>query len=509
MPIRPAPGPGYCESARANIKALIGEDLFQKYESLVPLLALLDYRTRNEIDFTYVMQRVSSDDFLYYYDAPFYRRIVQSCLAVMLYGWLWIKTALRPKPKTSSDKRPVFSGTFVHSKRYPAARQAIEETYGLKSIVAVCDALARSELSKKSNLLLSLKGNVGNCRPIFFAGFTVEGKQLKRAAEKWCRVYFDLREGTVPGSAAMDAMLAELNRAYFKRLAKLKKSLSRHRIDAYITVNQYNLRDLLWIHACYDLGIRTIQLEHHVMQFSRINFSEEEKMVRYSFTQEFCFWSTAEMLFHKKVFRYENMMKENQELKFRTVGNVEIAYKQACSLIQKYPTERRITYMTSALEAVELDTEEQQTSVREWHWRIYRALKELKERQQIAVRVRYNPWCEQELLQEEAPILREWGFEISESTPESLMDDFCSSTAILASTSSVLATAMDLGRLTYRFNDPAVLSYIRVDPRLNDIQLEDIPNLVFPQNWAPAPLDPDCFFSAEKMLAPGGESFPG
>lgn len=165
--------------------------------------------------------------------------------------------------------------------------------------------------------------------------------------------------------------------------------------------------------------------------------------------------------------------------------------------------------MTSALEAVELDTEEQQTSVREWHWRIYRALKELKERQQIAVRVRYNPWCEQELLQEEAPILREWGFEISESTPESLMDDFCSSTAILASTSSVLATAMDLGRLTYRFNDPAVLSYIRVDPRLNDIQLEDIPNLVFPQNWAPAPLDPDCFFSAEKMLAPGGESFPG
>lgn len=90
-----------------------------------------------------------------------------------------------------------------------------------------------------------------------------------------------------------------------------------------------------------------------------------------------------------------------------------------------------------------------------------------------------------------------------------IMEDSCSRMAIVSSTSTVFSTAMDLGRLTYRFSDPAVMSYIRVDPRLSDIRIEDIPNLIFPRDWVPAPLDPYRFFSAEKLLASDGELFPG
>lgn len=241
-------------------------------------MALLHYRICHETDFSNAMQYISSYDFLYNYNAPFYKKIIQACLAMVLYGWLWVRTRSRPDPKTSGEKHPVFSNTFVHSKRYPAARKSVEETYGLQSIVAVCDALARSEPTKMSNLLLSLKGHFGNRRPIFFAGLSIEGRSLKKAVEKWCRVYFDTREGAAPGKATMDAILEELNQAYFGRLAKLKKTLSRHRIDAHITVNQYNLRDLLLIHAMTSPGggVRTIQLEHNAMQFARINFSEEK-----------------------------------------------------------------------------------------------------------------------------------------------------------------------------------------------------------------------------------------
>lgn len=499
MEIRRALGPDYNESSKEGVMAFVGKERYEKYKEIFPLLVLLQYRANHETDIVDVMQRVSWGDMLIRYHAPRWKAVMHVVGAFILYIYLWIMTI---RGKRSSDKNgetAIFSNTFVNSRRYPVARKQFSEFYGFQTITAVCDALQMGEGSIKKSLLRSLQGNYGTYRPVFFRGVTIEGRKLKKAAMEWCRLFIEYQAGEQIDRARMDRLLETLQREYIKRKKMLKGALENKHIEAYITVNQYNLRDVLIIHACYEIGIRTIQLEHHAAQFSRINYSEEQKMLRYAFAQEFCLWNESERLFHKKIFKYENILGNDDELEFRIVGNIEMTYEQACEITKKCKAERRITFMTSALEDEDLDTAEQVIMIKKWRWEIFHGLKTLMKRQNVMVRIRYTPFAEMQFRSEEIPILKQWGFEISESVPENLIEDMCCSMAIMSTTSTVLSTARALGRMTFRIEDPAV-DYIKADPGLIDICLKNIPEIIFPPVESIGKLNPKDFFLASRLL---------
>ena len=144
----------------------------------------------------------------------------------------------------------------------------------------------------------------------------------------------------------------------------------------------------------------------------------------------------------------------------------------------KYPPERKLTYMTAILE--NWQDPEIRDAYLQWRWDIYKGLKELSERRKIAINIRYRPFSEQEFREKEIPVLKEWGFLISESLPENLMEDLCSSSVIMSATSSVLSTARLFGKLTYRVEDLSFRNSL-MDKEVHDVSVEGIPDIVIPE----------------------------
>ena len=153
----------------------------------------------------------------------------------------------------------------------------------------------------------SLRMDDGGVKPVFLPRFSIAGGRLQQAVMSYYALMRRQTFGqeTVP-EAETDAALAALREAYPARVAALAKSLRKAGLRAYITVNQYNLRDLLMIHACRNLGIRTFQQEHHAMQFCRVPFDTEHPKYRFSLVGEYGFWNRTEQLFHEKVYRYDS-----------------------------------------------------------------------------------------------------------------------------------------------------------------------------------------------------------
>ena len=118
----------------------------------------------------------------------------------------------------------------------------------------------------------------------------------------------------------------------------------------------------------------------------------------------------------------------------------------------------------------------------------------------MIINIRYTPNAERAYREKEAPVLKEWGFRISESVPSNLMEDLCSSVAILSSVSSVLCTARMFGKLTFRVSEWE-LTYIHVDDEIHEVAPEDIPNIVIPEGIEnlPPKIDPEAAFSIKRI----------
>lgn len=497
MAIRKALGADDMYDVDNNLRKSIGESNLEKYKSIKPLLALLDYRVWNETDIEHITSMLSTwDEFI-----PERRGIARKWLhffgGISVYLYTFFKTKFLPG-EIQGEKVILMSNTYVNSERYSSANQSFLTSCGYKVFFSLCDAIKYGNGDIVKSLKKSLKGNYGNLQPIFIFSDSIAGRKLAKLVRELCLVLLKEECENDISERELEILLNKLEREYNKRKENLKKIINRNKFDMYITVNQYNLRDLLIIHACNEMGIRTVQMEHHTMQFSRINFSVEKPMQRLAFAQEYFLWNEGEKLFHEKVFKYYNLFNENERLQFNTMGNLELCYADAKSMIDKYEMKRRVTYMSSALYDTDLDCEDQVKQVKEWRWSIFNQLKLLKERQNVEIRIRYTPYQEMQFREEEIPVLQKWGFEISESTSQCLMEDICSSMAVMSTTSTVLATARALGRLTFRVEDPAV-NYIHVDKKIMDISVEEISEIILNEESSVGQIIETDFFSAKHI----------
>lgn len=465
------------QGARAKLEARLGKDLAKKYRGIEAPLALIDSRMEVSAgDAETGLQR------LFVFDTLRGKKAVSRAVLGLATPVLWAATKLKYLGAKKAEKRLVYSQTFLASVRYPAAREQIEQAYGCTSIVTFLDTLKLGYRDGGMKKILQL--DQGKVRPVFLGDWSVCGGALRRAAVRYAETAY------VAGANrdGLEQALSALEKAYTNRVRRLEKRLGKEKLTLYTTVNQYNLRDLLVIHACKNLGVRTLQQEHHTIQFCQDQFDEKRPKPRLSFAGEYGFWNRMELEFHKKVYTFDSMLYPAEEVRMHVTGNPEMVYEQAERYRQAYPPERKLTYMTAILENWQ-DPDIKETYLK-WRWDIYRGLKELSERQHVIINIRYRPFSEQEFREKEIPVLQEWGFRISESLPENLMEDLCSSSVIMSATSSVLSTARLFGKLTYRVEDLSFRNKL-MDTEVHDVRVADIPDIVIPEGIEDTPQEID------------------
>ena len=463
----------------------------EEFPNIEALLALIDYRMEDAAgNLQYGLSR------LFLHDTLYGKKAATRALAELLTPVLWLLSKAKNRAVKKADPRLAFSNTFLLSSRYAKTREATEKATGCTAILTFTDLLKRENPDQQINLKASLKPERHNVRPIYFRGAGIIGGKLQKAVVRYCELKFAAKE---KNDAEIEKALQHLETAYTKQLSRVTDCLRREGCALYLTVNQYNMRDLLIIHACHELGIRTFQQEHHAMQFCRVPFDTEHPKYRFSLVGEYGFWNRTEQLFHEKVYRYDSPLYRPEEIRFRVTGNPEMNPEEAEQAREKYPPERKLTFMIASLPEAEL--EGKRDAYEAWRWEIFRGLKELAEKQHVVINIRYTPNRETEFREKEVPVLKEWGFRISESVPGNLMEDMCSSCAILSSASSVLCTARMFGKLTFRVADWEY-DYVHVDDEVHEVTPAEIGSIVIPEGAGiPAPeIDPSAAFSIRALL---------
>ena len=486
-------------TARERIENRIGKDLAQRYRDIEALTALLDYRYKKGLeqknDWTFGLIWV------FFFDTLHGKKAVSRIAAAVIAPALWCATRIKYAFRKKAEKRLAFSNTFLWSRRYPMVREQVEGKTGCTAILSFYDTIKRSTPNAKEMLRDTLRLNSGSVRPVFIPRYSIAGAGLQRAVTEYTRLLSRMAQGkeTVP-EGETDRALERLRKAYSRRVAYLTKRLKKQGLKLYVTINQYNLRDLLLIHACKNLGIPTMELEHHAMEFARTQFDPEHPQPRLSYVSHYGYWSATEKLFHEKVFRYDNLLYPPEANRYFVSGNTEMSYAQAVAYQKQFPVQRKLTYMTNGLEAGMFSSGDLE-KYEQWRWAVFSGLRELAKKQNLKICLRYTPFREMYFREKEIPTLKEWGFEISASVPENLMEDMCSSMAVMSSASSVLATARLMGKTIYRVEDIRV-RFIHIDDRVHEVAPEEIPDLVIPDG-IPDPsgqIDPDGFFSLDRVL---------
>lgn len=465
--------------------ARIGSELREKYDDIFPLLVLLEYRWFAEAGpFENYLLRV------FQFDTLMGRKRVKVLFGKLLAPVLWGWSRLKYLGKEQQDKI-VFSNTFLKSRRYPSTYKSIEEKYGCIALLTLWDTLESVAGDTLSALRKSIRCNWGIKSPIFIPSATLAGKKLQRSVLNYCSYVY--RDGG-KDPQVLESLLFQLRMAYRQRKSWLIKRLKEQSIRCYITVNQYNLRDLLMIDVCDELGAQTVQHEHHAAQFDAIH-----PMKRIAFAQGYSVFDSGEWNFHRLVFSYDNILHPNKEVRFYIGGNTELTYSDALQAAKKYPVRRKITYMVSPLQDDDFGTAEQIQAANQRRMDIFEQLHLLKERTGAEVTVRYKPYEELEQRKIEAPILKGWGIHVSDSLPENLMEDMCTACIIMSTGSTVLSTAISLGKRVYRVEDPGV-SYLKVNPDIIDITVGEISQIDVPEIAADRPILPENFFDIDRII---------
>ncbi len=480
-------------TAEERIERRIGKDLALKYKDIETLLALLEYRFQEEREANHDCK--AGLILVFFFDTLQGKKAATRLFGAVAAPVLWTATRIKYAFRKRAETRLAFSNTFLFSRRYPMVKDQVERKYGCTAVLSFFDTIKRSTPNAKEMLHDTLRLNSGSVRPVYIPRFSVAGIRLQRAVTDYYRL---IHQDTVPAEI-LDQALARMRKAYLRRVGYLAKRLKKENLKLYITINQYNLRDLLMIHACREIGVQTMQQEHNAMQFSRLPFDPEHPKPRLSFVCNYGYWDATEKLFHEKVFRDDNLLYPPETCRVIISGNTEMSLEQAAGYQKKYPASRKLTFMSAA---PTFGSKEEMEQFGEWRWAVLSALRKLSEKQGIPICIRYKPFYDQYFRERETPTLKEWGFTISESIPENLMEDICSSTVIMSSTTSVLSTALLLGKTVYRVEDPGI-DYIHVNDRIRDVRVDEIPDIEIPDDPESTrdQINPDGFFDINRIIS--------
>ena len=459
----------YYPDAHKHLGNILGEELMAEYGDIFHLLALifLDINTRY----------VSTGRFsaLFNYDEEPVTSGLGAAVSVVR------KTALsrlvKKAEKLPEKKAVMLSSTFVHNPRYTATLAEIKKLCDVTHILSVCDV--RPQIDRKGVRMNSMHYTV---HPVIFEG-SVSGAKLKKcvldAAELLAACVKNGESCTAHREKA-EQVLSALQKEYKKRISLLKNTLSRYEIERYITINQFSLREVMLIDACRQLGIPTRQMEHHASWCMHPS-NRPVPIYRYAYTDSFGCWSDSDLKFHQNFYEYQPMF--GQKVELYTIGNPETNFEKANAEYAKYAPENKIVYMVSGI--MDENDEKLFNTNFEMQQRIFAQLKKLGEKTGWDVLVRFPPAINPKMMAKCTPILEEAGIKVSPSVAGTLMEDMCTSRVVFGTISSVLSTAVIMGRKVYRIVAEG-FEPLYTEEEITSVAIDEIADIA--DDWSSYPL---------------------
>ncbi len=392
-----------------ELKKSLGDQLYNKHIKIIPLLLLIQYRL-NSLFGNYNDKRLrifEYDNFIF--DLP---------------SLLYNKTlTLAGYDNHDADKRYILlSRTIVNNSRYSNAYSWLSDNYD----IAICD---RRIATKKNLMNKSDKKNSGN---YVFMRESIIGEGLANAILN----YQDYTScGFQEDKSSLTELLAALETQYMLRKKRIKFLLEKSNIECFVTINQYNAPDFILCDACNELGIITKQVEHHTYKYSDHD-SSINKPVRLTFVNKHLVWDENDLVINKH--NYTLLPAFNQNVEFVVAGSIELIR----GAITK--SSNKAEYITLMLSDIPTHDHELENQIIRWRNVLFKQIKMLSDKLNIPVMIRYKPGST--LYREYDDIIfNEFGFTVSESTPESLYPDILSSKLVISTPSSIVELCGYLG----------------------------------------------------------------
>ncbi len=472
------------EQNNLTVEALLGNNTLSEYSDIFPVLALIFYDATNRYP------KTKSFDMLFNYD----EEDMDLPKGIMRKIFTPLHRAELKKRKKYAESLPdapavMLSHTFVHNLRYTKTLSEIKKHCNITHFLSECDT--RIIVNRNGVKFIPASYTV---KPVLWNG-SISGKKLKELVEETEKYFLWLIETNQSCDAnpqKTNQILTALRLEFQNRVQMLVNALKPHKISIYITINQYNLRDVMIISAMRILGIKTRQMEHHS---SQCIYSADQKLPihRFAYTDSFCCWSESDLHFHKTFMQYQPVF--NQKIQLFSVGNPEISFESAYSEYKKYPAKNQIVYMISAI--INEKDEQLVKNDFEMQKKIMHNLAILKEKTGFEVMLRFPPSINPRMRSLCQPVAENLGLKISESTNVGLMEDMCTSRVVFGTLSSVMSTAVIMGRKVYRISDVKPLF---TEKEISVVSCDDIKNINDDWSEYPLPLEKNRFINYEILL---------
>jgi len=472
------------EQKPLTVEKLLGEKTLQQYSDIFPVLALIYYDAVNRYP------KTKSFSMLFNYDEE--DMDLPNSIMRKVFTPLHRKelASRRKAAEKLPDKEAVMlSHTFVHNLRYTKTLTEIKQHCDVTHFLSECDT--RIIVNRNGVRFIQPSYTV---KPVIWQG-SVSGAKLKEcviATEKYFLTLIEKGQNCDADYAKTQQLFNELQKEYNSRTEKLVNVLKEHKISRYITINQYNLRDVMIITALRKLGVETVQMEHHSSQ-CMYPADQQLPIHRFAYTDRFFCWSESDLHFHKTYMAYQPVF--NQPIQLCAMGNPEISFENAKAEYEKYTAKNQIVYMMSAIinendEAlVKKDFAMQQ--------KIFAQLAKLGEKTGFSVLVRFPPAINPKMQSLCTPVAEKLGLKISASSNASLMEDMCTSRVMFGTVSSVMSTAVIMGRKVYRISDVKPLF---TEKEITVVTTDTIADIADDWSAYPLALEQNRFIDYNKLL---------
>ena len=426
-------GPVYAD-VFTHLGNILGEKNMEEYRDIFPVLSLIFW----DINTRYIS--TGRFDAMFSYDEdPDGKGLaaVTDALRSRMY-----KKLVKEAAKLPQKKAVMLSSTFAHNPRYVSTLNEIRKLSPVTHLLSPCDV--RPSIGRKGIKFNKMQYNV---HPVVLEG-SVSGRKLKslvREAAAFIAKLVENKETCLQYPEKSDKIFSQLQEEYLERINFLSRKFSRYEIQLYITINQFNLRDVMIMDVCHRLGIPTRQMEHHASWCMHPSH-RPVPIYRYAYADSYGCWSDSDLKFHGNFYEYQPIF--GQQVELYTIGNPETNFEKATAEYAKYEAKNQIVYMVSGI--MDENDEKLFNDNFAMQQRIFAQLKKLGEKTGWDVLVRFPPAINPKMMAKCTPILEGMGIKVSPSVAGTLMEDMCTSRVVFGTISSVLSTAVIMGRKVYR-----------------------------------------------------------
>ena len=439
-----------------KIEEFLGE-YYNEYGDIYPIIRLILYR----ID-------IRGKEGLFTYDEilgskPGKRQIMLAPLRFLGYGFLKITNSSGYGRK----QRNVFvSDTFLKINRYEPLFEELNNSCKLVSALSVGGI----------GLKHFFRNFYKNRLRIMDFGLSVSGSKLKKAVDNIFDYFMELlkENKTCSQDQKVRLLLEELRVEAVERIDYLAGKFIRSGIDLFLTINQFNLRDVITIMACRKAGIWTKELCHYsnLAEFiadpaaiwngirdlgsdSKENYYFPNSNETFMFVHETCQWSSNDAEFFRKYRGIKNIFGEN--LKITGIGCPEITLKTVKE--KKWRNKENVLTIFVPVAVLFLGekiknnfSKKDIEGVKEWSKKLYDDIKIVADRAQLEVWVRFHPSDPACFIESDKETIEKNGFKILTLERKGFDEAVELSKYIITSCSSAMTIANIFGCKCYCIN---------------------------------------------------------